>query len=274
MAADSVHAVTFAENHDTQPGQALQSFVQTWVQARRLCAHLACAKRATPACSMATCTACPTTATFRRCDELPLLMEIRRRFCLWHAARLPRCARCDRLDARGRRRARGQRRGRGAHRPRRRREAHVRGRAPRGETWSCVVGEQDDVVVDAEGWATFRTLGGRLSVYLPETTADALEHDRELQPHRSRDWPRTPRRCAPSRHTRAFRRELRKKGLRPKTFRASVRFAPVKIGANRTDVETVSGGRRELAASASRSSRESRVLSPIRTPLPPTLATA
>ena len=35
-------------------------------------------------------------------------------------------------------------------------------------------------MVDAEGWATFRTLGGRLSVYLPEHTADALEHDRQL----------------------------------------------------------------------------------------------
>lgn len=40
--------------------------------------------------------------------------------------------------------------------------------------------EQDDVVVDAEGWATFRTLGGRLAVYLPGRCADALEHDREL----------------------------------------------------------------------------------------------
>ena len=49
-----------------------------------------------------------------------------------------------------------------------------------GETWSCVIGEQDDAVVDAEGWVTFRTLGGRLSVYLPEKTADALEHDRQL----------------------------------------------------------------------------------------------
>ena len=50
-----------------------------------------------------------------------------------------------------------------------------------GETWACVIGEQDDVVVDAEGWATFRTLGGRLAVYLPGRCADALKHiDREL----------------------------------------------------------------------------------------------
>ncbi len=49
-----------------------------------------------------------------------------------------------------------------------------------GETWSCVVGGQDDVMVDAEGWGTFRTLGGRISVYLPERVANALEHDREL----------------------------------------------------------------------------------------------
>ena len=49
-----------------------------------------------------------------------------------------------------------------------------------GERWSCVVGEQDDVEVGADGWATFRTLGGRLSVYLPEKTAGALENDRQL----------------------------------------------------------------------------------------------
>ena len=49
-----------------------------------------------------------------------------------------------------------------------------------GETWACVVGEQDDVVVGDDGWATFRTLGGRLSVYLPERTADVLENDRQL----------------------------------------------------------------------------------------------
>lgn len=49
-----------------------------------------------------------------------------------------------------------------------------------GETWSRVVGGQDDVMVDTEGWGTFRTLGGRISVYLPERAANALEHDREL----------------------------------------------------------------------------------------------
>ena len=54
------------------------------------------------------------------------------------------------------------------------------GSAHAGETWTCVVGEQDDVAIDAEGWDTFHTFGGRLSVYLPEKTADALEHDREL----------------------------------------------------------------------------------------------
>lgn len=54
------------------------------------------------------------------------------------------------------------------------------GAAHAGETWSCVIGEQDDAVVDAEGWATFRTLSGHISVYLPERAADTLEHDREL----------------------------------------------------------------------------------------------
>lgn len=54
------------------------------------------------------------------------------------------------------------------------------GAAHAGETCSCVIGEQDDVAVDAERWGTFRTLGGRISIYLPERDADALEHDREL----------------------------------------------------------------------------------------------
>ena len=49
-----------------------------------------------------------------------------------------------------------------------------------GERWVCVVGGQDDVEVGADGWATFRTLGGRLSVYLSEKAADALENDCQL----------------------------------------------------------------------------------------------
>ena len=49
-----------------------------------------------------------------------------------------------------------------------------------GERWGCVIGEQDDALVGDDGWVTFRTLGGRLSVYLPERSADALEHDRQL----------------------------------------------------------------------------------------------
>ena len=46
-----------------------------------------------------------------------------------------------------------------------------------GETWSCVLGEQSDTQIDAEGWADFSTLDGRLSVYLPEQATHALEHD-------------------------------------------------------------------------------------------------
>lgn len=33
----------------------------------------------------------------------------------------------------------------------------------------------------ANGWAVFRTLGGRLSVYLPERMAERLEHDPVLR---------------------------------------------------------------------------------------------
>lgn len=176
---DPVHAVTFAENHDTQPGQALQSFVQTWFKPAAY-ALILLREAGYPCVFYGDLYGMPNDGNIPAVAELPLLMEIRRRFAYG--------AQHDFLDAPDvigwTREGNAEHEGSGVAVVLTDRDGGEKrmfvGTAHAGETWSCVIGEQDDVTVDAEGWATFRTLGGRLSVYLPEKTADALENDRQL----------------------------------------------------------------------------------------------
>ena len=176
---DPVHAVTFAENHDTQPGQALQSFVQTWFKPSAY-ALILLREAGYPCVFYGDLYGMPNDGNIPAVRELPLLMEIRRRFAYG--------AQHDFLDAPDvigwTREGDAEHPGSGVAVVLTDRDGGEKrmfvGASHAGETWACVVGEQDDVVVDAEGWATFRTLGGRLSVYLPEKTADALENDRQL----------------------------------------------------------------------------------------------
>ena len=143
---DPVHAVTFAENHDTQPGQALQSFVQSWFK---------------PAAYA--------------------LILLRRRFSFG-----PQHDFLDAPDVIGwAREGDAEHPGSGlavvlTDRDGGEKRMYV-GERHAGERWDCVIGEQDDVVVGPDGWAVFRTLGGRLSVYLPERMAERLEHDPVLR---------------------------------------------------------------------------------------------
>ena len=176
---DPVHAVTFAENHDTQPGQALQSFVQTWFKPAAY-ALILLREAGYPCVFYGDLYGMPNDGNIPAVAELPLLMEIRRRFAYG--------TQHDFLDAPDvigwTREGDEEHEGSGVAVVLTDRDGGEKrmfvGAGHAGETWSCVIGEQDDAVVDAEGWATFRTLGGRLSVYLPEKTADALEHDRQL----------------------------------------------------------------------------------------------
>lgn len=176
---DPVHAVTFAENHDTQPGQALQSFVQTWFKPAAY-ALILLREAGYPCVFYGDLYGMPNDGNIPAVRELPLLMEIRRRFAYG--------VQHDYLDAPDvigwTREGDAEYKDSGlavviTDRDGGEKRMFV-GASHAGETWSCVVGEQDDVVVDGDGWATFRTLGGRISVYLPERAADALEHDREL----------------------------------------------------------------------------------------------
>ncbi|WP_455138895.1 alpha-amylase [Thermophilibacter sp.] len=177
---DPVHAVTFAENHDTQPGQALQSFVQTWFKPAAY-ALILLREAGYPCVFYGDLYGMPNGGDIPAVTELPLLMEIRRRFAYG-----PQHDFLDAPDVVG-----WTREGDDAHRGsgvavvltdrdggEKRMyvgERHVR------ERWCCVIGEQDDVEVDADGWATFRTLDGRLAVYLPEDPAAGLEHDPVLR---------------------------------------------------------------------------------------------
>ena len=46
-----------------------------------------------------------------------------------------------------------------------------------GETWRCVIGEEDDVPIADDGTAIFKVSAGKLSVYLPEAAIKTLDCD-------------------------------------------------------------------------------------------------
>ena len=175
---DPAHAVTFAENHDTQPGQALQSFMQTWFKPAAY-ALILLREAGYPCGFYGDLYGMPNDGNIPAVREL-LLMEIRRRFAYG--------AQHDFLDAPDvigwTREGDAEHPGSGVAVALTDRDGGKKrmfaGAGHAGETWACVIGEQGDVVVDAQGWETFRTLGGRLAVYLLERSAEALEHDREL----------------------------------------------------------------------------------------------
>lgn len=78
VSADPVHAVTFVENHDTQPNQALESTVQPWFKPVAY-AVILLREAGYPCVFFADLFGLPNDA-IPAVAELPLLMEIRRRF--------------------------------------------------------------------------------------------------------------------------------------------------------------------------------------------------
>ena len=78
VTADPVHAVTFVENHDTQPNQALESTVQPWFKPVAY-AMILLREAGYPCVFFADLFGLPNDA-IPAVAELPLLMEIRRRF--------------------------------------------------------------------------------------------------------------------------------------------------------------------------------------------------
>ncbi|MBW3067915.1 MULTISPECIES: alpha-amylase [unclassified Actinomyces] len=75
--ADPDHAVTFVENHDTQPGQSLQSFVEPGFKPAAY-ALILLRREGTPCVFWGDLFGTPETGDISACIELPLLMRLRR----------------------------------------------------------------------------------------------------------------------------------------------------------------------------------------------------
>ena len=79
VSTDPWHAVTFVENHDTQPGQALQSFVQSWFKPAAYVLILL-RRDGYPCVFYGDLFGMPNDGNIPAVRELPLLMELRQRF--------------------------------------------------------------------------------------------------------------------------------------------------------------------------------------------------
>lgn len=186
VSANPVHAVTFVDNHDTQPGQALQSTVLPWFKPLAY-ALILLREAGYPCVFFADLFGLPNDA-IPAVPELPLLMEVRRRFAYGpqhddFAARdlvgwaregdggrpsgvaVVLCTRPGTTDEGGQ--ATGEPVGE---------LALCVGERHAGETWRCVLGNAHELVVGQDGWASFPTSGARVSVYLPAEAAEALDN--------------------------------------------------------------------------------------------------
>ena len=174
--ADPTHTVTFVENHDTQPGQALQSFVEPWFKPSAY-ACILLREAGYPCVFYGDLYGMPNGGNIPAVAELPLLMEIRRRFAYGEQRDF-----LSSPDVIGWTRA-----GDAEHDASGvaailtdRSESQLTmevGNEHAGETWRCVIGEEDDVSIADDGTAVFKVSAGKLSVYLPETAIKTLNCD-------------------------------------------------------------------------------------------------
>ena len=178
-AADPERAVTFVENHDTQPNQALQSSVQAWFKPAAY-ALILLRRAGLPCVFFGDLFGMPHDGGLPPVAELPLLMWLRER-AAWGEER----SWFDGHDLVGWTRSGD------AGRP----ASGVAvlltdatggektlwvGAEHAGETWRCVLGSQADVVVGKDGSLACAVAGGGLSVYVPEALADELAADKGL----------------------------------------------------------------------------------------------
>ncbi len=172
VAADPIRAVTFVENHDTQPDQALESTVQHWLKPAAY-ALILLREAGYPCVFFADLYGLPNDG-IPAVAELPLLMEIRER-CAFGEQR----DRFDEPDVIGWTRE-GSKEGPGCAVLVSRRDGAVKrmevGSGHAGERWVCVLGEESFVEIDEEGFADFPAAGALLSVYLPEKAAETLSN--------------------------------------------------------------------------------------------------
>lgn len=181
---DPVHAVTFVDNHDTQPDQALESTVQPWFKPLAY-AVILLREAGYPCVFMGDLFGLPNDQ-IPSVTELALLMEVRRRFAYGEQR--------DYFDERDligwTREGTWEKENSGAAvmlstRGENATKHMYVGDLHKGETWRCVLGAGEPVVIGDDGCADFPTGGANLTVYLTEAAADRLDNIPILLHHNS-----------------------------------------------------------------------------------------
>ena len=169
-------AVTFVENHDTQPGQSLQSVVEPWFKTAAY-ALILLRRDGIPCVFWGDAFGTPETGDLPAVTELPMLMLARRRL-----AHGPQHDAFESPDVIG-----FAREGDDAHpssgvavvvsnRMSATQRVHV-GTRHAGSTWVCLIGGHEDVVVEADGSVELAVCEDVLSVYVPQASRELLEQD-------------------------------------------------------------------------------------------------
>ena len=174
VAADPARAVTFVENHDTQPGQSLASTIESWFKPSAY-ALILLREAGTPCVFWGDLFGTPETGDLPAVTELPLLMTMRR--ALAHG---PQHDALDEPDVVG-----FAREGDDAHpgsglavvlsdRRAGTKRVHV-GAGHAGEQWICVLGGHEPVTIGDDGDVELPVSDGGLSVYAPEVAKPILD---------------------------------------------------------------------------------------------------
>lgn len=172
VSVDPVHAVTFVENHDTQPDQSLESTVGHWFKPAAY-ALILLREAGYPCVFFADLYGLPNDG-IPAVAELPLLMEVRMS-CAYGMQR-------DYFDDPGiiGWTREGSPDGPGCAALVSRTDGGVKhmevGASHAGERWICVLGEEAVVEIGEDGWADFPAKGALVAVYLPEAAASALSN--------------------------------------------------------------------------------------------------
>ncbi len=210
VTADPVHAVTFVDNHDTQPNQALESTVQPWFKPVAY-AIVLLREAGYPCVFFADLFGLPNDA-IPAVAELPLLMEVRRRFAYgtqhdyldeadlagWTREGdesrpgsgvavvlcnrpLPQDADDEEGDVPAEDGAEADEAEVAAEEPQEQpvwptKRLYV-GSSHAGEAWYCVLGDEVKVTIDETGTGEFPAASSSMvAVYLPEDAASRLDH--------------------------------------------------------------------------------------------------
>lgn len=161
-------AVTFVDNHDTQPGQALESWVEGWFKAAAY-GLILLRSFGYPCVFWGDLTGIPHDA-IGAVSELPALLRLRRENALgperdyFDHPQLLGFTRQGEAATPGSGLAFLCTSGEGGE------KRMCVGTAHAGRRFRCALGGQADVMIGGEGWGVFRVGGGGMSVYVPRLT--------------------------------------------------------------------------------------------------------